>query len=390
MNVIAIDRYCEPAWAMAGAILAAFALDDWRRAETRRLVPVLIGGIASLVIGVTAIHLASGVISALLHNLHGKHYALWLWGSLGWAALFTIAIAWIYLRGPIRHRAVVLGGLVVANVIGLFSLPPLAGVRAGKPDIGLVTFLQKHAGLERFYTLGPFSPNYGAYYRVASINHNAVPIPADWIRYIDSMLDPGSVTYTSSLFIGYFPGPFSDREKAVRTHLTDFEVTGVKYVLAQPGTNPFQEMAASDDGKPKRVYHGEVADVFELPHFESYFEAQGGPCDISANSRRFVHAVCKAPAVLIRRELFYPGWRAFVNGRESKLMRSPSIFQTVRLPGGESNVSFSYQPSHIGWAYTAAIAGLVLLLSGSGILSVPFVRKIYSAGARRRETCSVS
>lgn len=392
MNVIAIDRYCEPAWTMAAAILAAFALDDWRRAESRRLVAVLISGIASLVIGVTAVRLASGVINALLHNLHGKHYAMWLWGSLGWATLFTIAIAWIYLRGPMRHCSVVLGGLIAVNVICLFSLPPLAGVRAGKPDIGLVTFLQQHAGLERFYTLGPFSPNYGAYYRVASINHNAVPIPADWIRYIDSTLDPHSVTYTSSLFIGYFPGPFSDRENAVRTHLTDFEATGVKYVLAQPGTNPFNNMVTeSESDKPKRVYHGQVADVFELPHFRSYFEAQGGPCQVSSNSRRFVHAVCEAPAVLIRRELLYPGWHVSVNGRESQLMRSGSIFQMVRLPGGKSEVLFSYQPSHVGWAYLAAIVGFIVLLIGATRASVPFIKKLsLSAGSRTHESYSAA
>jgi len=367
MKVVVIDRYCEPAWAMAAAILAAFALDDWHRAKSRRVWPILISGIASLAIGLTAMWLASGVISSFLHHLPGKHYPLWLWGSVGWALVLIVVIALVYAREVSARRTVVLGMLVSLNAIFLFSVPLLSGVRASKLDIGLVTFLQQRVGLERFYTLAPFSPNYGAYYRVASINHNAVPIPLDWIRYIDSTLDPNTVINIPSLFIGYRPGPFSDRERALREHLSGFEVTGVKYVVTPLGANPFIGLSTdSIQDKPKLVYHGEVADVFELPHFKSYFETQGGPCQIFSKTRQFAQVLCLAPAILTRRELFYPGWHAFVNGHESELTRSASIFQTVRLPAGKFDVSFSYRPSHIEWAYTAAIAGLILLVS-SGV-----------------------
>lgn len=389
MKVIVIDRYCEPAWAMAAAVLAALALDDWRRGDDRPLLPVLASGISTLAIAITSIWLGAPVIGALRHNLPGKHYPLWLWCSLGWAAAFTIAIALLYLRRPDLVRARWFATLVTINVLCLFSLPPLAGLHAGKPDLGLVSFLQKHIGLERFYTLGPFSPNYGAYYRVGSINHNAIPIPADWIRYINSTLDPNSVPEaTSSLFVGYFPGPFSDREKAVRTHLSGFGDTAVRYVLTQPGGNPFKELAESGSDVPKLVYHGQVADVFELPHFAGYFGAQDGPCELTGSGRQFVHAVCKRPATLIRRELFYPGWRASVNGRESPIERSPSIFQTIHLQPGGSDILFSYRPTHIGWAYWGVVAGLILLLSG--MPSIVSFRRQPSAGSQRDESYSIA
>lgn len=380
MKVIAIDRYCEPAWVMAAAVLAAVGLDDWRRAGTRRLLPVFVSGIVTCAVAVTGVWLASAVISALLHNLPGKHYPQWLWGSLAWGAVFTIAMALLYLRKPTGRRVTWFSALVTVNVLGLFSLPPLAGLRAGKPDLGLVAFLQNNLGLERFYTLGPFSPNYGAYYRVASIDHNAIPIPADWIRYIDSTLDPNAVPpVTSSLFVGFFPGPFTDREKAVREHMNGFGATGVKYILTQRGRNPFNELTGA--GKPKLVYRSEVADVFELPHFSNYFEAQGGPCNVSASNRRAVHVMCKAPAVLIRRELFYPGWHASINDHESQITRSGSIFQSVRLPAGESHISFSYQPSHIHWAYLSAIAGFILL-SSEAVRA--FSRRLSSSAVSRK------
>jgi hypothetical protein len=133
-----------------------------------------------------------------------------------------------------------------------------------------------------------------------------------------------------------------------------------------------------------------VADVFELPHFANYFGVQDGPCEISATNRRSVHAVCKAPAVLIRRELFYPGWHAFVNDHPSAIARYASIFQAVHLPAGDSNVLFSYAPTHIRWACLAGITGLMFLLSGIPTLSMRLIRKQSSAGSQRHESYSTA
>jgi hypothetical protein len=520
MKMIAVFRYCIPSCAMAAAILGAYALDDWYRGETGRFKPVLVSGIVSFALALFAVGLASDLITRLLHSLHGKHYPLWLWGSVAWASLFTIGIGVLCSHRPNTRAAIAVAALIVTNVVGLFAIPPLAGPRHEKLDLGLVTFLQQHLGLQRFYTLGPLSPNYGGYFRIASINHNLNPIPSDWTRYIQSSLDPIN---DPSLFIGWRPGPVSDREEALRANLTGFEKTAVKYVLVHAGTNPFIDTAivptkvgqnlprllqagqsfqgvlplemgrngslatvgvtiglyggpatgqlkaeicvaeactsgirslteardqrnfeinldtplqvkggdtlryrfthieadepeprnyflflwlypkrGTDTGsstvsaagqadytpgikliyrlgsaRPKLAYRGNIADVLALPHPAPYFETYGGPCEISAETRERVRASCKRPAVLLRHELFYPGWRAVVNGRKSPVTRSASIFQTVHLPGGESNVSFSYQPSHIAWAYTAAIVGLLLLLSGVGGISVPFFRNLH-------------
>ena len=509
MKIISVSRYCFIPSAMATAILGAYALDDWYRGTTGQFRPVLLSGVVTLVLAFIGIGLSLNLIGHLLHNLHGKHYPVWLWGSLAFASAFTIALAVLCSRAPGRRIAVAIGTLVVMNVLALFAIPPLSGPRYEKLDLGLVAFLKQHLGLQRFYTLGPLGPNYGAYFQIASINHNAVTIPANWIRYIESRLDANAVAGNPSIFVGNFPGPFSARAEALRTNLANFEDTAVKYILVRPGRNPFidtallptqgapirpvllgsgeqfegvlpQEMvrsgslskvgvvvglyggpvtgqlkaeicvagdcvvgirplteaqdrsdfeipldaplrvkqgetlqykftyvesdkpgpsasfvfvwlysmsrmdtapsavSAEDDAhytpgirltyelgelRPRLVYHGDIADVLELPRPAKYFETFGAPCEVSAQTRRAVSVSCKASAVLLRRELFYPGWHASVNGRESQITRSSRIFQRIDLPAGRSRVMFSYRPTHIGLAYAAAIAGLIFLLA---------------------------
>ncbi len=371
IKVVAVDRYCEPAWSMAAAILAAYALEDWRAGTRSRRIPVLVSSGVTIALGITALYLASSLIKSL-SDADSRHYSIWLWGSIAGFLLFTLAIALLYQLRRSRRAIFAMGTLVILNALVLYAIPTLAGLRRSQIDDGLITFLQKHLNLQRFYTLGPFAPNYGAYFEAASINHNAVPVPSEWIQYIDSTLDPDSVIHTSSLFVGYFPGPFADREKALRTHLRGFESTAVKYVLTQPGSDPFsvRRQAGMPDFSPDQersanlVYRGRVADVFELLHPADYFETQGGACTLSAGTRDLVQADCRSRAMLIRREFFYPGWRVYVNGKESAVSRFSPIFQAIHLPSGKSKIEFSYRPSHIGLTLTLAILGAGLTVAG--------------------------
>jgi hypothetical protein len=425
--------------------------------------------------------------------------------------LIIAGTAVLLFRRPGRITAAIIAALLVIDAAALFAVPELAGMRNPRLDLGAVNFLHQHLGLERMYTFAPFEPNYGSYFRVASINHDAVPIPAKWVRYVQQSLDP---PIDPHLFIGYAPGPLSAREDALRSHISGFQAAGVKYIVTPPGENPFAAHAtvtqpeganmpvplkdgeqisgtipavqfhrisgisvvigtyggassgslaakvcagavcgsgiaplneAADNqalnipltpavtvangtpvrytfthvdnpadtqkhdvaiwiwparpgfspvqlpgnklmpyapeitlddplmvNPPQPVYRSRVADVYELPHPAHYFEAEGGPCALSPQSREGVHASCKTPAVLIRRELFYPGWRAYVNGKRAQI-RADSIFEAINLPTGNSRISFVYSPTHIGWAFAAMIAGLLAICA-----------QLIASGMRRR------
>ena len=63
----------------------------------------------------------------------------------------------------------------------------------------------------------------------------------------------------------------------------------------------------------------------------------------------------KNPCVLVQTSLFYPGWKAYVDGKEALLTRANYLFRAVKVPAGRHLVSFRYVPQ-------ALILGCILAL----------------------------
>ncbi len=112
----------------------------------------------------------------------------------------------------------------------------------------------------------------------------------------------------------------------------------------------------------KWVFRGQTQDIYELPNPAPYFQITAGACGLKVASRLLVEASCSTEATLVRRELYYPGWRAFVNGTRATV-RANSIFQEISLPKGESNIDFVYEPSNIGWIYLSSVIGVCMLIT---------------------------
>jgi hypothetical protein len=52
----------------------------------------------------------------------------------------------------------------------------------------------------------------------------------------------------------------------------------------------------------------------------------------------------EAAGWLVLSDRFYPGWKAFVDGRPEKIYRANVLVRAVRIPGGEHRVHFRFQP----------------------------------------------
>ncbi|HEV8458138.1 MAG TPA: YfhO family protein, partial [Methylomirabilota bacterium] len=74
-----------------------------------------------------------------------------------------------------------------------------------------------------------------------------------------------------------------------------------------------------------------------------------------------------APTWLVLADTWFPGWRAWVDGREQPVWRANYAFRAVRLEPGSHDVVFRYQPGSLlfGLSLSAVAAlicvGLVLL-----------------------------
>jgi hypothetical protein len=83
-----------------------------------------------------------------------------------------------------------------------------------------------------------------------------------------------------------------------------------------------------------------------------------------------VKTSAQAPAVLVLAENYYPGWRAYLDGRAAPIMRVNYNQRGVRVPAGEHRVSFVYRPrSFYGGLLLTALTGLLLALWARGLFA---------------------
>jgi hypothetical protein len=354
--------YIEPSWQMAAVVLAALLLDDWHRGRMGGLRARGIAIGASVLAAAAALVVAGGEVRALHHVApYARTFAVL---SVGWAGAVAAGVVALCACASSRGRSTLLCGLVLADALVLFTVPLLCGTRGGRIELAEMKFLRSHLGLQRVYSIDALVPNYGAMFGIASINHNYLPVPQNWVAFVRARLVP---EMDGVNFYGAPAGP--GRPSAVdllRTRLADYEATGVKYVLVPPGQDPF------GDAGPARVFAGRRMDIYELPHPAPYFTADGADCTLAPRSRTAVDATCRSAATLVRRELLFPGWRASVNGNPVPIALINGIFQRVALPAGFATIRFRYAPPHIGWAWAAcALAVLGILAPGRRRRSCP-------------------
>jgi hypothetical protein len=73
-----------------------------------------------------------------------------------------------------------------------------------------------------------------------------------------------------------------------------------------------------------------------------------------------VEAAAPAATSLLLLDTYYPGWKAYVNGREARIYRADYNFRAVLIPAGRSTVRFEYAPWSFRLGLILAACGLVL------------------------------
>jgi hypothetical protein len=68
------------------------------------------------------------------------------------------------------------------------------------------------------------------------------------------------------------------------------------------------------------------------------------------------------PRLLVVSEMYYPGWRAYVDGVETPILRTNYLFRGVVVPSGRHVVRFAYLPSSA--LAGAAVSSLALIVAG--------------------------
>lgn len=82
-----------------------------------------------------------------------------------------------------------------------------------------------------------------------------------------------------------------------------------------------------------------------------------------------IWAELEKPGFLVLLDNFYPHWRAFIDGQETKIFRANYSFRAILLPPGRHKVEFVYQP------LSFMIGKLITLGTGGGIVFFLFLGK---------------
>jgi hypothetical protein len=367
----AFFRYSPPSWEFCSAILCAIAINDMSSGGFLSHGRLICGLLFALAIVGLSLYPAWHLVR---HLFVQSGYRAFLWVSLSWG-FGSIGIAALCFklskdRPQIAGRALTI--LLAIDAIALFSIPLFSGVIDTHHSTAGIKYLKQHLGMSRFYTLGPISPNYGAYYHIASINHNYLPIAQNWVDYIKHHLDP----YAEPVcFTGEFPradaSAPTQRDILLRA-ISQYEEIGVRYVITyhsqdllpqrhrldapktqsggsvidKDGSNLELAQLPERDDAPQLVFESGDMDIYKLSRTKPYFEIVQGKGDLYAENRSVLSVNCVSEARLVRRELYYPGWNATISGHHSKIEPYDEIFQSVKLPPGKYKITFTYTPTH--------------------------------------------
>ena len=84
-------------------------------------------------------------------------------------------------------------------------------------------------------------------------------------------------------------------------------------------------------------------------------------------------------AFLILADTFYPGWKAYVDGRETKIYPAYVAFRAIVLPQGEHSVTFRYEPGSLRKGIIVSTTTFILLILAMIFSSFPRLRQFFSS-----------
>ena len=88
-----------------------------------------------------------------------------------------------------------------------------------------------------------------------------------------------------------------------------------------------------------------------------------------------------SPAFLVLSEIFYPGWKAFVDGTEVTIKRTNYVLRGLHLPAGSHLVRFEYNPLSFRLGMAISLLALVGLI---GLLGAAYQQGAQQGLLRRR------
>lgn len=83
-----------------------------------------------------------------------------------------------------------------------------------------------------------------------------------------------------------------------------------------------------------------------------------------SSNKVIIQTHSKSPSLLILTDVYYPGWKAHVDGQESKIYQADGLVRTIFVPDGNHTIEFSYEPQSF------MIGGIISIITAVIIVGI--------------------
>lgn len=281
------------------------------------------------------------------------------------------------------------GGLLLACLaillvfLDLFTVNARPNVQSRKIEnqvqpSGVIGELQAQPGTFRVHNEWRLQGNYGCVYgiedtwgasplRLASYEHFIQRVPQEraWqllnVGYVVTWLDDLAVpTHQSGSATRIYEEPTKKQEMDYVHHLDEEHPRAwlVYETEVLPGEDQVLDRLAQPEFDPYQV----ALLTEPLPSSLAGQPAEKTVRLVDSSASRLVLEVDQsADGLLVLSEIYYPGWRARVDGRLEPVLRADAILRAIAVPAGQHRVEMTFEPLSIRLGL--AISAVTLLLS---------------------------
>jgi len=292
-------------------------------------------------------------------------------GNLAMYAPAAVAVGgWLAARGSARGAMLVV--LAVVELVGLGrGYTPAVPLRDFYPTMPAVSRLAGDATLHRVTALGEtLVPDAHMMYGLADVR--GLDFPTRWYAaYLDAAGRLPWIAYGTLVGSADSPLLKALNLKYVVTTDEHGRVTLAELAHVQPRSFVVHEaMAAESDARALELLRSAPDAVYSRVVISGPAEVRtvAGPGDDEVTDIAYGptetawSVVTGAGGYLVNTDAYYPGWRAYVDGRPAALYRANLAFRAVLVPPGRHTVTFRYEPRslRVGAAVSALAACLIV------------------------------
>jgi len=326
-----------------------------------------------------------------------------IWMSLGSHAPIDLQyIAWKiipmyqYLRIPTRHLILVVFGLSLLSGIGMsYCLDRFRRVRWLGWGIAVVVLVEMIPFGWHFIEMQPTPDTRHEQDLVKKLTDDAQPYRVVqnfgvWVEARDALDFDSVMPYGIFSATGYSPSILrsyyefiarstgTSGEAAMLSHDVQIpyfspahgeamDFLNIKYILVPPSNDPFAgndryRLIWDDDARHYRLYENTTV----YPRFFLSDRNCGSALVDEFTPNRVtltVEATCDT--TLVSSEVWYPGWRAKIDGKRTSIDKTNNAFRTLFVPAGKHTVTYEYFPGIylVGWGITLLTLLAVFILT---------------------------